>query len=136
MQHASPRSRAYFRDALRLVRRIHRLGVAHNDLAKEANWICTDEGSAGVVDFQLAICFGRRGRWFRLLAHEDLRHLLKHKRHYLPDAITARERRMLANPMWPARWWRRLVKPLYLFVTRRLMGWQDRVDASERQRPE
>ena len=131
----SPRSREYFREALRLVRRLHRLGVTHNDLAKEANWICQDERVPGIVDFQLAICFSSRSRLFRLLAREDLRHLLKHKRHYRPEALTERERRILANPMWPARWWRTLVKPCYRFVTRRVLRWPERKGAAERQRP-
>jgi len=131
---SSPRSRDYFREALRLVRRLHRLRVAHNDLAKEANWICLNQEVPGIVDFQLAICFSRRGRLFRLLAREDLRHLLKHKRHYLPEALTERERKILAQPMWPARWWRRLVKPVYLFLTRRILRWPERDGAAERQR--
>jgi RIO-like serine/threonine protein kinase len=129
-----PPSRDDFRRAFRLVCRLHRRCVAHNDLAKEANWIRSADGAPGIVDFQLAICFARRGRLFRLLAHEDLRHLLKHKHHYLPDILTARERRILANPMWPARWWRRLVKPGYRFLTRRLLGWPERDGAAERQR--
>jgi RIO-like serine/threonine protein kinase len=129
-----PRSRAYFREALRLVRRLHRLRITHNDLAKEANWICHNE-TPGIVDFQLSICFVGRSRLFRLLAREDLRHLLKHKRHYLPQTLTKRERDILANPMWPARCWRTLVKPVYRFLTRRILGWPERDGAVERQRP-
>lgn len=129
-----PRSRDYFMEALRLVRKMHRLRVAHNDLAKEANWICHNEQVPGIVDFQLAICFSKRSRLFRLMAREDLRHLLKHKRHYLPDILTERERRILAQPMWPALWWRRLVKPAYIFVTRRILRWPERNGAAERQR--
>ena len=133
---ASPLPPAYFRDALRLLRRLHRAGVAHNDLAKEANWICSANGMPGIVDFQLSFCFDRRTRWFRLLAREDLRHLLKHKRHYRPETITARQRAILETPMWPARWWRRWVKPVYLRLTRGLLGWPERDGAAERQRPE
>lgn len=135
LHRGAPPTPEYFRGALRLVRRLHRLGVAHNDLAKEANWICSDGAVPGVVDFQLATCFARRGRLFRLLAREDLRHLLKHKRHYLPEMLTERERAILDQPMWPARWWRRFVKPVYLFLTRRLLGWPERDGAEERQRP-
>ena len=134
MYRSSPRTRKYYRDALRLVRSLHGRRVAHNDLAKEANWICRDDESPGIVDFQLAFCFTRRSRLFRLLAMEDLRHLLKHKRHYRPDALTARERRILETPMWPSRWWRILVKPGYLFLTRRILGWPERDGAVERQR--
>jgi RIO-like serine/threonine protein kinase len=134
MHLSPPPSREYFREALRLVRRVHQARIAHNDLAKEANWICRENQAPGIVDFQLATCFSRRSRWFRLLAREDLRHLLKHKRHYLPDALTDRQRRILAEPMWPARYWRALFKPAYTFLTRRLLRWPERDGAAERQR--
>jgi hypothetical protein len=133
---AAPPSREYFRRAFRLVCRLHRLRVTHNDLAKEANWISSPGAVPGIVDFQLAVCFARRGRLFRRLAREDLRHLLKHKRHYLPEILTAREHRILTTPLWPARCWRAVVKPGYRFLTRRLLGWPERDGAAERQRPD
>jgi len=74
---APPRSPLYFVNALRLLRALHRAGVAHNDLAKEANWLVSTGDVAGIVDFQLAICSRTRGRWFRRRAYEDLRRLLK-----------------------------------------------------------
>src|SRR5690606_23308025 len=79
---------AYFRRARRLLGELHRRGVAHNDLAKEANWLVLDDGSPAIIDFQLAVRGHPRSRWMRLLAREDLRHLLKHKRTYCPEAIT------------------------------------------------
>jgi RIO-like serine/threonine protein kinase len=130
-----PPSREFFSSALRLLRQMHRCGIVHNDLAKEANWICLGNGEAGIVDFQLAAHFRRRGRLFRTLACEDLRHLLKHKRHYRPGSLTARELEILAHPQWPARIWRRLFKPCYHLVTRRILGWSERDGAEERQRP-
>ena len=51
---APPRSRAYFVHALRVLRRVHRAGVAHNDLAKEANWLSVRGDTCAIVDFQLA----------------------------------------------------------------------------------
>ena len=36
-------------------------------------------------------------RLFRIAAYEDLRHLLKHKRRYAPEALTATEHRVLAR---------------------------------------
>lgn len=126
MQHADAINADYFRDALRLIRRLHQAGVAHNDLAKEPNWLVTGDGKPAVIDFQLATTTRRRGRWFRTLAREDLRHLLKHKRTYSPDALTARQRQLLATKAWPSRIWMATVKPLYLFVTRRVLGWADR----------
>src|SRR5690606_5032232 len=41
MHHARPREPAYFRRAHRLLRRLHRAGIVHNDLAKEPNWLVT-----------------------------------------------------------------------------------------------
>src|SRR6185503_11211946 len=106
-------SHAFFVRALRLVRELHRAGVAHNDLAKEANWLNALGDVPGLVDFQLAVRSRHRGCWFRYLAHEDLRHLLKHKRTYLPSGLTARQRRMLATPPWPTLLWKRWWKPAY-----------------------
>jgi RIO-like serine/threonine protein kinase len=127
----SPPSREFFRRALRLVRRLHRAGIAHNDLAKEANWLRADD-EPGVVDFQLAVRSRRRGVWFRYLAHEDLRHLAKHKRTYAPDLLTARERHMLGAVPWPTRLWRSGWKPAYRAVTRGLLGWRERRGPAER----
>jgi RIO-like serine/threonine protein kinase len=132
MHRARPDSPAYFQDALRLLRCLHAAGVAHNDLAKEANWICAADGRAGLVDFQLASIHPRRSAWFRLLAREDLRHLLKHKRQYAAQALTARQRALLARPAWPSRCWRLAVKPVYRLVTRRMLGWPERYSADER----
>jgi hypothetical protein len=116
----------YFRAAKRMLSRMHRAGVVHNDLAKEQNWLRDDQGRPQLTDFQLAHTSRRRGRLFRLAAHEDLRHLLKHKRKYCPEALTASERRVLATKSLPARVWMATGKQLYLFVTRRLLGYMDR----------
>jgi hypothetical protein len=112
---------------------MHARDLTHNDLAKETNWLVTPEGLPAVVDFQLARHAPRRGRLFRMLAHGDLRHLLKHKRQYLPGHLTARQRAILAQPSPLSRAWRATVKPVYLFVTRRLLGWSDREGAGDRQ---
>lgn len=133
MQRAKPRDPRYFREAMRLVRRLHARRIVHNDLAKEPNWLVTPDGLPALVDFQLALHAPRRGRLFRLLAHDDLRHLLKHKRTYLPERLTARERRVLATPSIVTRAWRATGKRLYTFVTRRLLGWADREGAGDRQ---
>jgi RIO-like serine/threonine protein kinase len=132
MHLARPHDPAYFRAALRLLRRLHAAGVLHNDLAQETNWLVTPEGLPALVDFQLATVLGRRGRLARARGHDDLRHLLKHKRTYLPDRLTARERRVLARRSLVSRLWRVTGKPLYLFITRRLLGWRDREGAGDR----
>lgn len=129
---APPRSRAYFVDALRALRRLHRAGVAHNDLAKEANWLVHGQACA-IIDFQLATCSQARSSRFRKRAYEDLRHLLKHKRTYQPLALTARQRRILERPTVGTRLWRTIVKPFYRLVTRGLFGWSERSGPFERQ---
>jgi len=132
MQEARPAVAAYFRAARQLVRDMHRRGVAHNDLAKEPNWLVTGDGRPAVVDYQLATVRRRPGRFFRTLAREDLRHLLKHKRTYCPERLTATDRRLLARRSWISGLWMRGGKPLYLWVTRRVFGWADREGAGDR----
>ncbi len=116
---------AYFHAARRLLQQLHRHGVAHNDLAKEANWIVREDGSPALIDFQLAVCGKPRSRWMRLLAREDLRHLLKHKRMYCGHALTPVERRVLKRHSWVRDMWFRTGKPVYRFVTRRILHWED-----------
>ncbi len=132
MQLARPRDARWFRDAFRLLRVLHRRGIAHNDLAKEPNWLVLADDRPGLVDFQLSRVYPRRGRWFRLCAREDLRHLLKHKRTYRPEALTPRQRTILATPAWPSRLWRVTGKRVYRWVTRRVFGWADREGATDR----
>ncbi|MDH4108080.1 MAG: serine/threonine protein kinase [Gammaproteobacteria bacterium] len=123
---------AFYAAAQALLRRIHARDVAHNDLAKEPNLLVGADGSPAIIDFQLAWHAPARGWWFRLLAREDLRHLLKHKRSYCSEHLSRRERDILARPAVPSRLWMRTGKPVYLFVTRRLLGWADREGASDR----
>ena len=132
MQLAKPRDPGYFRAAARLLRRLHAANVIHNDLAKETNWLVTPEGRPALVDFQLAMTLTKRGALARALGHDDLRHLLKHKRTYLPGRLTAREKRILDTRSLPSRIWMASGKPIYLFVTRRLLHWRDREGAGDR----
>jgi len=132
MHIGKPTDIEYFRGAARLLRAMHRAGVVHNDLAKEPNLLVREDGSASFIDFQLAAYSRRRGRLFRIAAREDIRHLLKHKRTYCPTRLTKRERRILATPAGLSRIWMGVFKPIYLFVTRRLIGWSDREGAGDR----
>jgi hypothetical protein len=125
LQLAQPDDPGFYRDAKRLLREMRRRGVTHNDVAKPQNWLMTPDGRAAVIDFQLASVHRRRGRLFRTMAREDLRHLLKQKRSYAPDLLTPAERRMLARKSLPSRVWMATAKPVYNFVTRRLMNWSD-----------
>jgi hypothetical protein len=133
MHLTKPRDPAYFRAAARLLRRLHAANVIHNDLAKETNWLVTPGGMPALVDFQLAMTLHqRRSSLARALGHDDLRHLLKHKRTYLPEKLTAREKRILATPSLASRIWMASGKKAYLFVTRRIFHWRDREGAGDR----
>ena len=124
--------RAYFRSAKAALRRMHRAGICHNDLAKEQNWLRGSDGRAYVTDFQLAMCFKNRGRLFRIAAYEDLRHLLKHKRSYAPEALTPTERKILARKSIVARTWLATGKKVYRGVTRGLFNFTDREGGGRR----
>ncbi|MDX1404536.1 MAG: hypothetical protein R3192_08360 [Woeseiaceae bacterium] len=132
MQVGRPRDVSYFRAASRVLRRMHRAGIVHNDLAKEPNFLVRSDGMPVIIDFQLSWVSRRRGRLFRALAHEDLRHLLKHKRTYCADRLTRREKAILDNPAIFSRIWMKTGKPVYLFITRRILGWRDREGAGDR----
>jgi predicted Ser/Thr protein kinase len=123
---------AYFRSAKATLRRLHRAGVCHNDLAKEQNWLVGRDGQAYLTDFQLAACFKRRGRLFRILAYEDLRHLLKHKRSYTPEALTAKEQQILARKSLVASLWLKTGKKVYQAITRGLFNFTDREGGGRR----
>jgi hypothetical protein len=114
---------AYFRSAKAALRTLHRSGIAHNDLAKEQNWLYAQSGEHGraiLTDFQLAARFRRRNPLFRIARYEDLRHLLKHKRRYAPDALTAAELRVLARKSFITRAWMATGKKVYYAITRGL----------------
>jgi hypothetical protein len=123
---------AYFDSAKLALRRLHRLGICHNDLAKEQNWLRGSDGKAYLTDFQLAVCFKKRSRLFRIAAYEDLRHLLKHKRRYAPEFLTPKERQVLANKSGFARIWLATGKRVYKLITRGIFNFTDREGGGRR----
>src|SRR6201996_504687 len=123
---------AYFRSAKQVLHRLHRAGICHNDLAKEQNWLRGSDGQAYLTDFQLAACFKTRSRLFRIAAYEDLRHLLKHKRSYVPEALTPKERKILARKSLVARIWLMTGKKVYRAITRGLFNFTDREGGGRR----
>src|SRR6267154_1297990 len=123
---------AYFRSAKAALRKLHRAGICHNDLAKEQNWLRGSDGHAYLTDFQLAHCFSTRSRLFRIAAYEDLRHLLKHKRSYAPEALTPKERQILARKSLVASIWLMTGKKVYRAITRGLFNFTDREGGGRR----
>jgi hypothetical protein len=130
---AQPRGdAAYFRSARQALARLHRAGLTHNDLAKQQNWLRGRDGRAYLIDFQLARVFPRRNRLFRIAAYEDLRHLLKQKRRFAPEALTASERRVLSRKSLISRAWMAGGKPIYHAITRGLFRFADREGGGRR----
>jgi predicted Ser/Thr protein kinase len=114
-----------------LVQELHARGVCHNDLHKEQNVLVGADGFPHLIDFQLASRHPAGGRSFRIRVRDDLRHVQKHRRRYTRDGRGpasagvehGRGRGLPRSPL--ARVWRRTGKPVYNFVTRRLLGTSD-----------
>lgn len=122
---ARPANREWYLTAHRILRDMRRMGVTHNDLQKPQNWLMTPEGEAAVIDFQLASVHRRRGAYYRLMAYEDFRHLIKQKRNFAPELMTPTEKRILARRSLPSRIWLATGKQVYNFVTRTIFNWSD-----------
>jgi len=122
---AKPNDPAFYKDARRILRDMRSRNVTHNDLAKPQNWLMAPDGSAAVIDFQLASVHRRRGKLYRIMAYEDLRHLLKQKRRYAPDTLTPSELKVLLTKSLPTRIWLATGKRLYNGITRGLFNWSD-----------
>ena len=134
MQRAQPRDPHYYRQAHALLKQVRARGVAHNDLHKEQNIVVAPDGTPRLIDFQLASVHARGSRALAVRARDDLRHIAKHCRRYLRyvrvvDVAPPAE--LLANPPRAPRrsgtalLWRKTGKPLYNFVTRRVLGRRD-----------
>lgn len=135
LQLAPQQNALFFDQARALLAQCHRAGVTHNDLAKEPNLLVRENGQPGLLDWQLGRVVRRRSAYFRMLGREDLRHLLKHKRHYQASSLRPRELQILATPSLPSRLWRKLGKPVYHGITRGIFGWSDREGAGDRGAP-
>src|SRR5690606_17522013 len=55
----------FFREAKAALRAMRRAGIAHNDLAKEQNWLRAADGSPRLTDFQLATVHPKGGSFLR-----------------------------------------------------------------------
>jgi hypothetical protein len=133
MPEAQPRDPRYFRAAHRLLRALRERGVAHNDLAKEANWMVLSDGTPGLLDFQLA----RELRAAALVPADGARGPAppaQAQAHLLPERVTPTERRVLARRSWLARAWMASGKKLYIFVARRILNWEDNEARGRRKR--
>ncbi|MFT7668927.1 MAG: hypothetical protein ACI8X5_001627 [Planctomycetota bacterium] len=114
-----------------LVAELHALGVCHNDLHKEMNVMVGEDRFPYLIDFQLASLHPRRGRVFASRVQDDLRHIQKHRRRYTRDGrgpLSASALHGVGHGVKRrglARIWRRTGKPLYNFITRRILRTSD-----------
>jgi hypothetical protein len=134
LQQATALPENFFDLVEELVRTLHAHGVCHNDLHKEANILVGADGYPALVDFQLASVHPTEDRNFRIRVREDLRHVEKHRWKYLSRGGAAKAgqaRRVPKRRSILAHVWLRVGKPPYMFVTRRLIGYQ----GGERGRP-
>ena len=121
----------FFERLAELVHEVHARGVCHNDLHKEQNVIVGLDGRPALVDFQLASSHRLGSRVQISRAREDLRHVEKHRRRYLRDGRGPRGSEFVLADLPPLRRsftalvWRRTIKPIYVFVTRKLLSTRD-----------
>ena len=118
---------AYFRSAKAALRKLHRAGFCHNDLAKEQNWLRGTDGSAYLTDFQLSALlqaaqpFLPARRLRRPAASSQAQAQLCARR---ADADASGE--ILARRVWLTRFWMVTGKHVYISITRGLFSFTDR----------
>ena len=114
----------YFERLEELVCALHERGVCHNDLHKENNVLVGEDGFPRLIDFQLGSVHRPGSRSHRARAAEDVRHVRKHRARYEARGVGGRSlsggQRGLV-----ARVWRRTGKPLYNWLTRRVLKRRD-----------
>lgn len=115
------------------VRALHAAGVCHNDLHKEQNIVVAPDGRPVLIDFQLGTRHPKRsGRWFRARCTDDLRHIQKHRRRYTRDGRGPEELRVPEASRMKRRGiplvWMKTGKPLYKFITRKILRTRDGED--------
>ena len=117
---------SYYDDAAMLLKKIHTAGIVHNDLEKPENWLVTGDNTPGIIDFQLACYFPKKGKIFKLCQKEDLRHLIKQKKRFSPDNLSEDDKNILKNKTQFAKIWRSHFKKVYNFITRKVLHYSDR----------
>jgi len=124
----------YFDRMRAILDAVHRRGVAYVDANKRSNMLVGADGSAHLIDFQIAI--RQRDDWpwpLRWLARrvvrycqdKDLYHLYKQKRRLAPEELTEQERRLSRQRSGWHAVHRKLTKP-YRAVRRWFLGSQHR----------
>lgn len=119
---------AFFQEALKLVKLMHNINVVHNDLEKPENWIVQENKLPGIIDFQISTYIPpyMGSYFFKRLAHEDIRHILKNKDRYCTEPLTNEEDLIKNKKSSLNKLWRYGFKPIYNFITRKIFNYSDR----------
>ena len=105
----------FFNQLQDLLAEVHRRGMAYVDTNKPQNILLGDDGRPHLIDFQISY----DGRWWlRKLQHEDLYHVLKHKRRMRPDELTGAEAELATRQSALIRLHRFLTRPYFLLRRR------------------
>jgi RIO-like serine/threonine protein kinase len=125
LEKGKPVPDGYFAQLQDLMREIHRRNIAYVDANKPENILLGDDGRPHLIDFQISWDLHELGNWWlnrlwlRRLQHEDLYHILKHKRRMRPDEMTPEEQQAAQKRSLFIRIHRFVTKPY--FVIRRAL---------------
>ena len=114
----------FFGELQQLLAELHRRGIAYVDTNKPQNILLGDDGRPHLIDFQISYDLAELGDWglnrwwLRRLQHEDLYHLLKHKRRMRPDEMTEAEMELATRKSALIRFHRFVTRP-YFHLRRR-----------------
>jgi len=128
LSHARPVPDGFWPQLDSAMREVHRRGVAYVDSNKPENILVGDDGRPYLIDFQIAWRCGRGadhalGRWWLTrLQHEDLYHVLKHKRRFGRESMTPTELERVRRRSVLIRVHRAINRP-YRMLRRPLLRW-------------
>jgi hypothetical protein len=109
----------FFDELQQLLGQLHARGLAYVDTNKPQNILLGDDGRPHLIDFQISYDLAELGDWrlnrwwLRRLQHEDLYHVLKHKRRIRPDEMTPDETERATRKSALIRLHRLLTKPYF-----------------------
>lgn len=118
--------REYYEQGQVLLKKMHALGIVHNDLEKPENWLVTRNHTPAIIDFQLAFHSRKMGYFYKVAEREDFRHLIKNKKRFCSEALTEEEKAILRRKSRIAVYIKRYFKPVYHFITRKILKYSDR----------
>jgi hypothetical protein len=114
----------FFAELQSLLAELHRRGLAYVDTNKPQNILLGDDGRPHLIDFQISYDLADLGDWklnrwwLHRLQHEDIYHVLKHKRRMRPDEMTEVETERATRRSALIRLHRFITRPYFLLRRR------------------